>query len=175
MSSNSHSQTLETMWHQIHGMPGEGAVRIVGIDYRGNLLCQLLRIFCANFSSQHEGWTLWWKMWCRNCYKPMANDKFPILQPTEEDGFVVERDSDSTHFWKREPVITLYVLFNVIYVPSGISRLETWVLLQWMIIYSYMCQTCKSGWFLDALWARGPNTVAANLREWKHIINIGQV
>ena len=32
------------------------------------------------------------------CYVPMEGDRFPILLPQEEDGFVVERDTDSKRF-----------------------------------------------------------------------------
>lgn len=55
-------------------------------------------LFCGNFSSRRGHWTPCRQAWCGPCYTVLDNREFPIAQPKDEDGAVVEDEATRTRY-----------------------------------------------------------------------------
>ena len=118
-------------------------------------------VFCANFSHGRGPWTPCHMVWCGKCYRPTLNDHFPVLQPKDKQGNVIDMAREEQRFRQARNGDHLMISFqcdlchfrNI----QGRDPMGS--------VTDDNLMTCIRRANLDAFWAREPGTVSANLYD----------
>ena len=158
------TQSLEFPWDQIHGTVGSRLAQ----SARG--LLGTSRVYSVqNFASSHGPWKACQMAWCGSCYMLHLNNQILILQPTEEDGFRVEREEDEARFKEAQDGDNLICPFQWdVYHFRNLKGRGS----HDSIPADWSLSMCIQRAILDLLWAREPSTVNVNMRVCVKVVVI---
>ena len=122
-------------------------------------------IFCGNSSYVRGVFARYRKAWCGTCFTPLDGDPYPAKRQIDEDGEELEvADKSRFEVGMNGAHLTIPLQCELCHFRNIYGRNPR--ANRHQDVYAMITMRRAN---LDAMWAREPSTVAANLREWKRV------